>query len=224
MYKGQLAYWIGVAQTDAYLYRTKDGKKFFVRMTVGQKSLEMLNKFRNYSGLIFDKTPKIYHDKKRNAYMFRMGANKLLKFFEENEIEFSDPPTPPSWILLDNKLIGAYLAGIIDGDGDVRIKRKVYPQCVVRITSGKSPKKLQNLIEKLLKCSTSITKMTRKSSYQGREIFGQYFCLEFYISPKNIEFIEKFIVPYLALDYKRNKIDLFVKNRYAPAGIRNPGP
>ncbi len=34
-----------------------------------------------------------------------MGATKLKEFFNEREIDFSDPPKPPRWVATDKRLL-----------------------------------------------------------------------------------------------------------------------
>jgi hypothetical protein len=219
----KLAYWIGVAQTDGFIYKKrKFPGKIAVCLAVNKKSMNMLNKFRQYSRDIFGLYPKPFYDKTNDLIVFRMGATRLKDFFKKHDIDFSDPPNPPTWICKSKKYFGAYFAGVIDGDGDVRIKRKNYPQCVVRITSGKHQNELNDSILRNISCSTRITKTSRTSFLNGREINGTWYSLEFYVSKKNLDFFDRFIVEHMAIDYKREKIKKFIKNRYAPAGIRTP--
>ncbi len=52
-----LAYWVGVAQTDGYFKRqfvkSKKVTRYFIRLDVGSPSIEMLNKFQSLSQKIF---------------------------------------------------------------------------------------------------------------------------------------------------------------------------
>lgn len=220
-----LAYWLNVVQTDGFLYkkRDKNRRKLYVEVTVGKKSLPMLNKFTQFSNDLFGLHPKIFHDKNRGMYMFRIGVTKLQKFLEDNSLYFLDPPEPPDWIFKNETYFGAYLAGVIDGDGNVRIKRKSYPQCIIRITSGKPQNVLRDHIVRNLGCKASICKRSRISFLNGRKISGTWFDLEFYVSKKNIKFIRLFIIPHITIDHKRNNLQKFIEKRYdAPAGIRNP--
>ena len=144
-------------------------------------------------------------------------SKKSVPLFKSLDINFQDPPKPPSWVKEKINLFGSYLAGIIDGDGDVRIKRRKYPQYMVRITSGSEQTDLTVNIEKFLRCSTTITKRTRKSFYakENRYIHGTSYSLEFLISSKNIEFVKRFILPYINLSRKHNRIKNFIDSKNA---------
>lgn len=215
----KLSYWVGVAQTDGSLFLKGKDRKLYVSLGVGEKSLEMMNKFIEYSKELFDRSPKPFTDRKRNVHIFRMGAAKLKTIFTEKAIDFSDPPKPSEWIVENDKYFGFYLAGVIDGDGNIRTKRKTYPQCVIRITSGKTQDALKKSIINKMNCSVSITKRHGISYLKGRRIEGTSFDLELYVSKKNKYFIEKFVMPHVAIKYKREALKMFIKNKYAPAGI-----
>jgi hypothetical protein len=131
-------------------------------------------------------------------------VNSFLSLFEELDISFKDPPKPPNWA--KNELFGAYLAGLIDGDGDVRITRPKYPQCVIRISSSKKQADLKEFIEKIMNCKVSINNHFRETKIGERTIKGRWSTLEFYVSSRNKEFIMKYVLPNIALEYKKNKI------------------
>lgn len=216
----KLAYWVGVAQTDGCLNKRKiNGKiKISVDLGVNEKSMNMMNKFREYNFDLFGRNPVLFYNRKDNIHVFRMGASKLLQFFKDNEIDFSDPPKPPKWVISNRKLFGAYLAGTIDGDGDVRIKGE-YPQCFVRISSGGKQDELRAAILENMGCGVHICKRSSVRNLNGREIRGTWFELEFCVSRKNMIFFKDFIVNHVAIDHKRNKLKKFIENRYAPSGI-----
>ncbi len=218
----KLAYWLGVMQSDGCMYvrkRPDVGDKNYITLGVGPKSIEMLEKFSQYCFDLFERSPKIFYDKINGNALFRMSAETLLEFFVSNKIEFSDPPKPPEFITSELKLFGAYLAGVIDGDGDIRIKRKKYPQCIIRITSGSPQVDLANSLREKLKCSVSITKYHRVSWLKERRIEGSWCSLEFCASKRNLAFIREFLIPHIAVSYKRQKLEKFIENRYALAVI-----
>tara|TARA_Y100000310_G_scaffold339489_1_gene432309 strand:+ start:1253 stop:1693 length:441 start_codon:yes stop_codon:yes gene_type:complete len=141
-----LAYWIGVVQTDGSFVRRKRKKnKTYdsIELGVGYPSLEMLKKFRNLSQRVFGVKGHSWQSKKKRSQTYGFGAKALIPLFNQLEIEFSDPPKPPKWIVDNNEFFGAYLAGVIDGDGSVVVKRQQYPQCLIRICSGSKAQKLQ---------------------------------------------------------------------------------
>ena len=149
-----VAYWIGAVQSDG-CYKTYTEKKrnitrHLISFHVSKKSLPMVRKFQFISKNIFNRNSKIFKIDKSNTWEMHIGIAKLIEDFKKLEITFGDPPLPPKWTLFDNKYFGAYLAGLIDGDGDIRIKRKKYPQCVIRIAGGHKQIELANKIKEIL--------------------------------------------------------------------------
>ena len=203
-----LAYWVGVAQTDGYLkvYTERETSKtrFIFRLTVGRKSLPMLYKFQNLSDTLLNRKAKICYYKSNDYehYEFHIGIGKILEVFRKLEISFSKPPTPPAWSLGEPQFFGAYLAGVIDGDGNVKYRRPQYLQCVIRISSKKPPLELEEAIENLLQCSVCIIK--DRNAYS----------LEFCISHKNYDFIKNYVLPQLSLAYKKDKILYFLQMKW----------
>jgi len=141
-------------------------------------------------------------------------VNTLLDTFKFFDIKFGNPPRPPKWMSQNLQFFGAYLAGLIDGDGDIRVKRKRYPQCVIRISSGKKQTELSNIIRKLINCSVSITRIEKDKILYGRKIHGICFSLEFYVSSKNYKFAKRFIIPHLTLKHKQEKLQKYIDSRW----------
>jgi len=189
-----LAYSIGVVQTDGSFYESRNLP--MIGLGVSRKSLQMLKKFRKIT--------------KCGYYRYKISVKQLLQIFKILDIKFGDPPLPPKWVVTNPNIFGAYLAGVIDGDGDVRIKRPKYPQCVVRISSGRMPKELRKEIKNNLKCEVSSTFRTNVSYLNGRKILGKWCTIEFCVSKKNREFIRNFILPYMTLIYKSHKLSDFI--------------
>jgi len=100
---------------------------------------------------------------------------------------------------------------LIDSDGDVATKRPSYPQCMVRITSGASQKELRELIIRYFKCGSYIADSEYFAKKWGVMVIGKR--VQFYVSPKNFEIIERFILPYLSIKRKREKIKKYIKLR-----------
>ncbi|MBT4539653.1 hypothetical protein HOI26_00295 [Candidatus Woesearchaeota archaeon] len=212
-----LAYWLGVAQTDGYLkkqfVKSRNLLRYLVVLDVGFRSLPMLKKFRNVSDEIFGVKGTIWENKKRNTIEYKFGAKNLLPIFDKLKIDFSDPPKPPRWVLNNEQYFGAYLAGVIDGDGDVRIRRPKYPQCVLRITSGKPATELMDAIKQILNIGASQSISYNNSIYQGRRISGKSYRLEFCVSSKNSNFFKDYVAHNMALKYKRDRIINYISNR-----------
>ncbi len=220
-----LAYWVGVAQTDACFKKafSKKRKQHYYRISlcVGEKSIPMLKKFKESSQKIFGVKGTTWYNKKRKCIDYCFGCKKLLVTFKELEINFSDPPIPPSWIINDNKLFGAYLAGLIDGDGDVRIKRKKYPQCAVRINSGTNQKELIKIIKNKLNIGVSSNTNIGGGYVKGRRIKGKSYRAEFYVSSKNFEFLTNFVLNNIEMKYKKNKIKNYIYFRKNTKCLKN---
>jgi hypothetical protein len=184
-----LSYWIGVVQTDGSLenYKSKEDKiSTNIHFGICKNSLPMLQKFHFISKNLLKRDSKIFSSKSRpGVWEYHIGIRRLLNDFKNLDIMFGDPPIPPFWVTENPEFLGAYLAGIIDGDGDIRIKRKTYPQCAIRISSGKPQEILSNIIKQNLGCSVSL------------------------FSSKNMDFINKFVIPEIALSWKREKLIKF---------------
>lgn len=217
-----LAYWIGLVQSDGSLTKwTKKTGKIQYYLHFGNSSLILIKEFQK--GLKhLNRFSRYIRKRNDNFFESKISANSLLAILDSIKISRSRKKfEPPNWITTSQNLFGAYLAGLIDGDGNVRIKRKKYPQCAIRITSGEKEFILHELIKKFLKCSAFITEKHRKVFYrkENRFIDGKSFDLEFLASRKNSNFLSEYVLPHIKLDYKREKIINYITNRYAAAGI-----
>lgn len=140
----------------------------------------------------------------------REMVEKCARTFNRLKITFSDPPNPPNWIIANPKLFGAYIAGLIDSDGNVCIKRKKYPQCRVKIISGSPQENLRNAIEKNLNCKVSLENVGRiVEEWGGRWYPG--FNLVFLISKKNWYVTRNNILPFISIPRKRAIIEIYLK-------------
>lgn len=212
-----LLYWLGVMQSDGRLefYTDRRGKKnLSARIYTSRKSIAMVTKVAKISKAVLGRTSKIFFMRSRPDISHHVGFRKLLPDFIDLDMKVSDPPKPPIWIYGNDVFIGAYLAGLIDGDGDIRIKRKKYPQCAIRITSSKAQSGLRKMITSALACSVSINHMKRRVfiKQSGKFVDGEYYVLEFLVSSKNKEFVENYILPEISLKWKREKLAKFLEN------------
>lgn len=208
-----LAYWIGVLQTDGSLSKSNDIQA--IEFGVEDKSLPMLEKFSRITKENFWRDCKISRNK-LGYNIYKVSVKRLLKNFDLLGIKFGDPPKPTSWISDNTYFFGPYLAGVIDGDGDVRIKRQRYPQCVVRITSGSEPRDLMSSIENVLSCKVSSTERSGVRYLNGRRIEGKWWETEFYVSKKNRDFLLTNVLPHLAIKHKSDKIRDFIDEESIP--------
>lgn len=220
----ELAYWTGVVQSDGCLTRYVKTDKVPSEITLGvcRKSLPMLKKFREISFDVFNRHSNLWKTKGRNEWRFHIGVKKLLTNFERLDIIFGKF-IPPKWCINRTEFFGSYLAGLIDGDGDVRVKRPEYPQCVIRLTSGMRQNLLSFHINQILKCSVYESKHHHRKFFKsmGRVIEGNSNTLEFYVSNKNLQFISNFVIPKMNLKYKKRMLENFIRKKigHAPAGI-----
>lgn len=122
----------------------------------------MLERFVQIFESKFGRRLKI-HRLSRGGYKIGTSVKRLIETFEKLCIYFHETSIP-SWIIKDSESFGAYLAGKIDGDGDIRIKgkRRPTPQCVIRISDGSPQRELKIIIEKHLKCKALITQRSVK--------------------------------------------------------------
>lgn len=213
----ELAYWVGAVQTDGSLSehheKKRDKTRTRISFGIAEKSLPMVEKFRDISLRILSRRGKIYK-LKRGSWYYEITVKQLSPTFKSLGIQFGDPPVPPQWTLEKPKFFGAYLAGVIDGDGDVRIKRPRYPQCAIRITSGSKQIALLQAITRVLGCHASIL-YEKKDSYLGdRKISGASYRIEFCVSSKTFELIKDFVLPHMTLAHKREKILQFIHSRF----------
>lgn len=203
-----VAYWVSVFQTDGSL--TNDKGIPSISVSVHPKSSRMLSAFRRITKQKFGRDCKIFTDG-RGFLRYKISAKGLMEDLQYLGIRPGDPPEPPIWVLNDMGLFGSYLAGVIDGDGDVRVKRKKYPQCVIRISSGSKPETLSNLIREKMGCYVGNTLRRGTKNIGSRDIEGSWWETEFYVSEKNSDFILKSVVPEIRIGYKREKIRKFIK-------------
>ena len=209
----ELEYWLGVAQSDGHFKKNKSGS-CYICLGIGKKSLPMFNRFVIISKKLFQIKGSIYSTIRhgREEYQFGIGCKKYLGFFKELGFIFDKFILPP--VFINNSVfIGAYLAGILDVDGDIRITRPDYPQCFIKISSGQIPLELTNLIKQTLNCGVHHIKNSQISYIDKRKFFGTTIRTEFNISPKNFDFFEKNIIPFIEIKYKRKKLKKYIEMR-----------
>ena len=158
MKKGDIAYFVGVLHTDGCIctYRFRDKARHRYILDVGKKSLPMLKKTRDIFHEKFGRTIKIrrkLHKDENPSFLIEVDIASLLETFARLKI---DKTKLAPWIKNSRRFFCAYLAGVIDGDGDITIKRPQYPQCQVRITAGEELPELMNLIRQHLKCACNL--------------------------------------------------------------------
>jgi len=215
MKKEDLAYFIGVLQTDGCIctYRFRDKQRQRYILDVGKKSLPMLKKIRDIFHESFGrliKIRKILHKNENPTFRIEVDIAKLSEKFAILEI---DKKKMASWVENNQRFFCAYLAGVIDGDGDISIKRPQYPQCRVRITAGEELRGLMKLIRRHLKCSCNLerTTISTYSLPRAKKKIGVAYRHCFFMSPKNMKVFKKFILPYIQVKHKKQKLLAFYK-------------
>lgn len=213
------SYWVGLLQSDGYVKGYKDfisGNKkrrsFVAGMEVKDRIL--VEKFQKTSNIIFNKDQKISYRSDHDSWVYDVSIGDSFRKLIELDVISKYPPKPPEWIKRDDKLFGAYLAGLIDGDGNVRIKRKKYPQCAIRIISSSPQNELKDELINKMKCAVSIIKKPRDVIFKNRRIKSTCYDLEFLVSPKNFDFLMKNVVPMISLERKRKPIEKYIKGRW----------
>jgi len=206
---GRFAYWVGLTQADGSLKSRRNGS---VSLEIEVKDKILAEAFRDACNKFFGKDLKVFR-RTDGRWCCGMGVKKLLKAFESLDLEFKDPPSPPLWFEQNMHLFGAYIAGVIDGDGNIRIKRPEYPQCVVRVTSGSKQSKLLESLSRIMRCAVTSTKRRRTVFYdkESRFIDGTWYDLEFLVSSKNMSFMKSFVLPFILLKRKQRKIENYIR-------------
>jgi len=209
----EISYMIGALQGDGCLtkYFVKEREdRITLRHVIILEAidLEMVKKVKEIFERTFSRKRKIYK-RSEGRFGFTFGVKTLLNEFKELDIDFKDPPKPPQWIKNRIDFFGPYLAGLIDADGDVRIKRPKYPQCAIRITSGHPQKYLKEFVEKNLNCCASITE--EKSFNKQWIMWNHGFSLEFLVSSKNFDNIKQYILQYIQRPRKKLIIERYLR-------------
>jgi hypothetical protein len=180
--KPEVCYWLGLVQSDGCFKKhySNQHSRFHYIITLGMKDLEPVVLFQKITKDFWGRDVKIHKDNgpKYDSFYITLGVSRLLRYFSDMQLDFSDPPKPPDWVVNDIRLFGAYLAGIIDGDGSVRVKRPEYPQCLIKIISGKPQDILKVSIENMLNCKCYMEKQYREVELNGQLIKGTSYNLD----------------------------------------------
>ena len=128
-------WWTGVTHTDGYVYRS-EGRIREIRLRVSEPSFEMLVKWKEIldemtihsHSLLLEKMYDPRYDRHFIQYLVREGSTKRINFlldylsvFRINPLEY----TVPAGAMGDVEYGWAYLAGVIDGDGCIQIRRNL---------------------------------------------------------------------------------------------------
>ena len=104
--------------------------------------------------------------------------------------------------LKDNKILGSYLAGLIEGNGTISISKKKNPQ--INIVFHKKDKELANYLKDILKCGNVYNLSKNTVNYQIQDLPNIYKILtlingylwipKYYYYIKCCEFINNYII------------------------------
>jgi len=198
-----IAYLIGVLQSDGCIYefydKKRNRKQIRLNLTICEKSLPMAEKFRN---VLMNKLSIHTNIRKKtcdNAFMLQTSINRtahILREWKKEELN--------NEINSKIELFGAYLAGLIDGDGHIQIKHNTdrrIPQMRIEIAEDRPMKVLQHLLYKFFNCKTHFTKCRTSN------------CIEtcFYVSKKNIKLLELYVYPYIMILHKKERFQKFLE-------------
>jgi len=199
-----VAYLIGVLQSDGCIYEFYERKtnrhRIRLSLGVGMNSLPMSEKFKRILAESLNIHVTIRKSPSReNSYQIQTSINRKAKLFREWKKEELNNE-------ISNKieLFGAYLAGLIDGDGHVKIKNnhdRDIPQCIIRIAEDRPMKTLQQLILKFFNCQVHFEKNADSKCVQT--------C--FYISKRNIVLFYKYVYPHLTLKHKLWRLSRYLE-------------
>ena len=207
-----VAYFIGVLHSDGYIYvfndKKRNRKQIRLGLGIGKKSLPMAIKFQHILKKNFDRSVNLRWYPNRRGYQLQTSINKIwhiLRNWQKYDI--------PSEIRHSQKLFGAYLAGVIDGDGHIKLKNniqdRVIPQCMIRIAAECELTYLKVLVENHLHCNVH---------YEYKKGSRAVDCC-FYVSRKNLAFILEYICPHLALTFKRERLKKYIERKMSLSGF-----
>lgn len=210
----ELAYWIGVVQSDGSLKKYTDKKNgsesVIISLHTSAKSLSMVKKFQELSFEVLNRHTNIWTEHVTGEINCHIGVKTLLPVFEELDIGFKDPPRPPNWAKENLRYFGAYLAGLIDGDGSVRKTGKTLR---IKITSAQKQEELAETIRNMFNCWVGIVRRECNRIFKGRQIHGVSYETEFNVNSKTSEFIKDFVIPWVQLTHKKEKIERFLYSK-----------
>jgi hypothetical protein len=199
----KIAYFIGVLHSDGCLYefydKKRNRKQIRLNLTISKRSLPMAVKFKEILAEKLNRKLNIRKKPCDGSFCMQTSVNRLAPIFKEWMKEELN-----NEISERIELFGAYLAGLIDGDGHIKIKHikgRKMPQCLIRIAEDHPLQNVQNLLTKFFNCKTHFVK--HKTSN----------CVEtcFLVSRINKDLFYKYVYPHLTLEHKIMRLDEFRK-------------
>lgn len=208
----ELAYFIGVLHSDGCIYRFEDKERKRVSMrlnlTIASKSLPMAYEFQRILSSKFSRVVNVRKVPNKNSYVIQTSINRLYPTLK-NWINYALPQEIKSNVTL----FGAYLGGLIDGDGHVKLKNnkdRKLKQVLVSITGPVKILNVKECIERFTNSKVNFSKV------KGANCFETYF----YVTYKNSEFLFKRVMPHIQMSYKNERLRSHInKINMSPQGF-----
>lgn len=204
-----LAYFIGVLQSDGsiYFYYNKKEKRtrIMLNLAVSEKSLPMLMAFQDGLSTKFNRKLEIRKNY-RGYFEMKTTINRLFFIFKKWDNYQIDRE-----IEEDPLLFGSYLAGLIDGDGYIKLKKnkdRRLGQLCVQISGPQKLVKIKEILERYTSAKVHFQK------YKGKNCYDTVF----YVTYKSIPFLKSFVIPNIKLKYKSDRLKWYIL-LYEPSGI-----
>jgi hypothetical protein len=198
-----VAYFLGVLHSDGCIYtfnnKVTNRKQIRINLGVGKRSIPMSKKFAQIFLSSFGRTVNIRKVPNKESYVIQTSINRLWYLFKNWNNE-----KIPIEIQKNKILFCTYLAGLIDGDGHIKIKNnidRILPQCRVRISSSHPLIPVGNLIKKYLNCAVHYYYVKTENSVDT--------C--FYVSKKNIYDVKKYVIANMVLPHKIDRFNEYLK-------------
>ncbi len=195
----ELAYFIGVLHSDGciYIFNDKKQNKKKIRLSLGvaQRSLPMAITFQRILFEKFNKKVNVRKVPNKNLYSIQTSINRVANIFQNWNSNL------PETIKSNKSLFGAYLAGLIDGDGTIHLKNnkdRKLKQLRIEICGPEKLIEVKLLIERYTKSKVHFVKYRNRNCYDTA----------FYVTYKNLIFLEENVFPHIMLTYKKDKFIL----------------
>lgn len=204
--ESDLLWWLGVVHSDCYVYK-KDNLIKELRLKVSKSSIDMLSNWKLILDQMTKKDHKIHEEtvldkrnkRKYSSFCVRESSKTTLMELIEN-IPCKDLYFGNSFIeWIYEKNIGPYLAGTIDADGCIQIRKRYdsnKPEKLLKITDGNS--------EKLKFLHLLLSKNGVKSGYITD--YSNYSDLWVYINKDLNEWLKINVAPYITIKHKLQNI------------------
>jgi hypothetical protein len=209
MFDCDFFWWLGALHADGYVY-TRKNRFQELRLRVSACSLPMLLKWKRILDELTGKEHKILveqmydsrYDRHFEQYLIREGSVKTLEklalLFTSFGVQLGKLAVPTS--ALENSVLGGgYLAGLIDGDGCVQIRRS---------SDGKRTERLIKIASNdkrhLKEVQTLLASMSLPDGYIST--YPNHVDLWVFVSSATAVKLNRLVVPHLAIGRKAERL------------------